>query len=325
MRFQNIVVQPKAKKLLQQGLQSGKISHAYIFSGPAGTGKRDMALALAQSLFCINRTNDACGQCLECRKMQSGNHPGLHWVKPDGASIKIEQIRQLQQMFLYRHSEREQHVYIIEEADKMTVQAANSLLKFFEEPQPGIMGILLTENGQALLPTIRSRAQYIPFNIIPPQEMESVLRAEGYPLPLVRAAVHLRFGLQAARELLQNEAFAEMRNVVIQLGKETMVGFAPGSIAAQRLFHQSQPSGQMELFIDLFTLFLKDFVYIRYALDEMLIFYDQREWMEKWSLSRPLTYWVSCIDFAVKTRQRLRQNAQPQLALERLMYQIQGG
>ncbi len=85
-------------------------------------------------------------------------------VAPDGASIKIEQIRELQKEFAYRATASGTKIYMLYHADKMTVQAANSLLKFLEEPTSRVVAILITENGNALLPTIQSRAQWIQFH-----------------------------------------------------------------------------------------------------------------------------------------------------------------
>ena len=105
MSFQDIIGQDTAKQLLQGGLRRNEISHAYIFSGPPGSGQMEMAMAFVQALFCTRGGDDACGECLECRKVLHGNHPDLSTVKPDGATIKIDQIRDLQRIFSYR-SER---------------------------------------------------------------------------------------------------------------------------------------------------------------------------------------------------------------------------
>jgi DNA polymerase III subunit delta' len=177
--FQQIAGQTRAKQLLQNGLRHSKVSHAYIFAGPSGTGRKQMARTFAQALFCETMQDDACGACLSCRKVEHGNHPELFWIEPDGASIKIDQIRELQHQFAYRSAGAGTKIYVIQEADRMTVQASNSLLKFLEEPQSPAVAILITENGQALLPTIQSRAQWVAFTPMAPSDMEQVLTAEG--------------------------------------------------------------------------------------------------------------------------------------------------
>lgn len=222
MSFQHIMGQDVAKKMLQSALRNHTVNHAYVFSGPPGSGQMNMAQIFAKALFCERQTDDACGECLSCRKVEHGNHPDLHIVEPDGATIKIDQIRGLQRIFSYKSESSNPKVYIIRQADTMTVQAANSLLKFLEEPQIPVVGILISENGQALLPTIQSRTQQIPFHALQPEVMMQALIGEGYTAGLVRSVVHIASGLESCREILQQNWFAEIRNVVLQLVKESM-------------------------------------------------------------------------------------------------------
>lgn len=163
MSLEQITGQWKAQKILKHALESGKISHAYLFNGPSGTGRVAMAREFAKALFCTEDGADACGECLECRKFKHGNQTDLTIIVPDGQSIKIDQIRELQKDLSYRNSGMKRKIYMIEQADKMTLQAANSLLKFLEEPLSPVVAILITDNGQAVLPTIRSRTQWVPF------------------------------------------------------------------------------------------------------------------------------------------------------------------
>ena len=116
MRISDITGQPKAVKLLQAAIRTGNVSHAYLFGGPAGTGRKQAALAFAQALFCTSGGPDACGECLACRKIEHGNEPDLHLVEPDGAAIKIDQIRGLQRDMSYRSAEAKRKVYIMEQA-----------------------------------------------------------------------------------------------------------------------------------------------------------------------------------------------------------------
>lgn len=99
MSFQQIMGQQSAKQMLQSSLRRKAISHAYLFSGPAGSGQRKTAITFAKAIFCTELEDDACGQCLECRKVDHGNHPDLTMLAPDGNNIKIDQIRDLQRIF----------------------------------------------------------------------------------------------------------------------------------------------------------------------------------------------------------------------------------
>lgn len=205
MSFHELLGQEDAKRLLQNALRKDAVSHAYLFTGPAGSGQVKMALTFAQAIFCTASKDDACGECLECRKVEHGNHPDLTLLRPDGSSIKIDQIRELQRVFSYRSEGINPKVYIIEGADKMTVQAANSLLKFLEEPPAPAVGILISDNSSSLLPTIQSRTQRIPFSPLHPDIMLQALSGEGVPVPLARCAVSLTAGLDGCRELFGTE------------------------------------------------------------------------------------------------------------------------
>ncbi|TDF91614.1 DNA polymerase III subunit delta' [Paenibacillus piri] len=324
MSFQSIPGQDRVKRILQNSLRTDKVSHAYIFTGPAGTGRRQVALAFAQALYCQVLPDDACGECLDCRKVEHGNHPDLHWVKPDGASIKIEQIRELQKQFSYRAGSSGLKMYVLEDADKMTVQAANSLLKFLEEPTSRVVAVLITDNGQALLPTIRSRAQWVPFAPLSRQTMVAALQAEGHPSVLIQPAVRLAAGTAAARELIQGNGFAEIRNLVIQLTKESLTRLPAAMLTAQQKLAKSELSDQLPMFMDMLILWLKDMVRLNLGDRNDLVYADQSDWMAGQSLSYDMKHWVHCLDQAIELKKRLRFHANPQLVLEKMLMQLKG-
>jgi len=324
MSFQAIPGQAAAKRLLQNGLRQDKLSHAYIFSGPVGTGRSEMALALAKAVYCKNGIDDACGECLECRKVEHRNHPDLHVVEPEGASIKIEQIRELQKEFAYRATASGTKIYVLHRAEKMTVQAANSLLKFLEEPTSKVIAILITENGNALLPTIQSRAQWINFTPLPREEMVLALLQEGHPAALVQPAVHLTAGLQAARELIAANWFAEMRSVVLQLAKETLTRFPSSIITIQHKIVRTELADHMASLFDLLMLWFKDMVQLRLERRDKLVYNDQLDWMSSLAFSRDVADWVRMMEQAVDLQKRLRFNANSQLVIEKMLVEMQG-
>ncbi|OVE62162.1 DNA polymerase III subunit delta', partial [Chryseobacterium mucoviscidosis] len=121
--------------------------------GRKGTGKLDAATLLAKSFFCLEDGAEPCESCRNCQRIESGNHPDVHVVHPDGLSIKKGQIQALQEEFSKTGLESHKKLYIISHADQMTVNAANSLLKFLEEPSSDTIAVLLTEQPQKLLDT----------------------------------------------------------------------------------------------------------------------------------------------------------------------------
>ena len=149
---------------LYHAIASNRIAGAYLFVGVANVGKETVALHFAKSINCLTSGERACGTCLSCRKADDGNHPDLQIIRPSGAWIKIDQIRELQKRIIYRPLEGVRKVYILTEAEQMNLEAANCLLKTLEEPPAESVLILLTTNLDALLPTIRSRCQIIPFH-----------------------------------------------------------------------------------------------------------------------------------------------------------------
>lgn len=161
---------------LQNAVTSERVAGAYLFSGEQGIGKETVAFYFANLILCENSTDvTPCGECRACRKIKNGNHPDLRIVRPDGAQIKIDQMRNIQQQIVYQPLEGPRKIYIIANAEKMNDSAANSLLKTLEEPPAASTIILLTENLKTILPTIRSRCQILPFHPMPTDELTKAL------------------------------------------------------------------------------------------------------------------------------------------------------
>ncbi|WP_025680819.1 DNA polymerase III subunit delta' [Paenibacillus massiliensis] len=319
MSFQDIIGQELPKSMLQHALRKGAVSHAYLFHGPAGSGQLQMAMAFAKALFCERLSDDACGECLECRKVEHGNHPDLHIIAPDGNSIKIDQVRELQRSFSYRSESKHPKVYIIQQADLLTTQAANSLLKFLEEPQLPTVGILLTDNGQAVLPTLHSRTQHVPFSALNPELMQQILTGEGYSASLVRCAVHIASGLETSREILQQNWFAEIRNVMLQLVKESLSRGSSSVILAQQKVFKAGLGEHLDILFHLFHLQFKDMLHFQYGRHDSIVFIDQLEMISKLAITRSTEQWVSYMDLAAECRRKLRFNVNGQLCVEQLM------
>lgn len=175
--FQQLIGQERAKTILRHSLERGRISHAYLFVGPSGTGKRTLALAFAAALNCL-ADQRPCGSCRNCRRIDEGNHPDVTVLEPEGRSFKIDQIRQVQQLISLKPYEARSKIFILDGAEALTEQAANSLLKTLEEPPPYSVLILLADDS-ALLPTITSRCTLVHFQPLPQETVEEYLRQRG--------------------------------------------------------------------------------------------------------------------------------------------------
>jgi len=155
--------QPIAYKILKMSAKKDKISHAYLLELNGYSSGLDFAMSFAKFLLCPkNKTNNEnCGKCTQCQTIDSGNHLEIKIIEPDGQWIKKEQIIDLQQEFNKKAVVGDKKIYIINGAEKLNSSSANSMLKFLEEPAPGITAILLTENANAVMETIFSRCQTI--------------------------------------------------------------------------------------------------------------------------------------------------------------------
>jgi len=184
--FRDLVDQDHAVLLLRMAIRTGKVSHAYLFVGPPGVGRFDTALAFAQLLNCERSGTDACGTCRACTMIASGQHPDVRVVDleqgkvldPEDTTktgIGIKQVLALRREVVYPPFEGRWKVYIFANAETLTTEAANSLLKALEEPPPRVVIVLIAESTIPLLPTVVSRCQLVRFSLIPAPAVERAL------------------------------------------------------------------------------------------------------------------------------------------------------
>jgi DNA polymerase-3 subunit delta' len=196
MSFAKLVGNQRNKEILQRLLKNGRINSTLIFAGPDGVGKRQFALAYAKAANCQKAhagdyAPDGCDNCSVCRRIDSGNYGDVTVIRPDGQFIKIGQTREIAEEVYFRPREGRQRFFIINEADRLREEAANSLLKTLEEPPSTSTIILLTARPDALLLTVRSRAQRLNFAPLSVAEMEKYL-TENFPRPAADTALLAR-------------------------------------------------------------------------------------------------------------------------------------
>ena len=163
LSFDHIRGHERVLLVIKRILASDRLSHAYLFTGPDGIGKRLVAGAFAKTLLCSSGGTESCDRCASCTQADAGNHPDLHAVSPDKAAISIESIRELQQGLSRTSFAGRYKVCIVDDADTMTDAAQNAFLKTLEEPTPDTILFLITGKQYSLLPTIRSRCQQLAF------------------------------------------------------------------------------------------------------------------------------------------------------------------
>ena len=150
--------------LLEKAARENRLAHLLLFHGGSALHQREVALRLAQILNCSQPTPEGpCQECYACHKIISGNHPDVLWLKPLKTTIGIEQVLAWQQKVYLKHYEGNYKVFVIEQADAVTLPAANALLKVIEEPPERTVIMLCAQNAEGILPTIQSRAQLVYF------------------------------------------------------------------------------------------------------------------------------------------------------------------
>lgn len=177
MPFEKIVGNEKIKQLLKDTIASNNILHSYMFIGEDGIGKRILAKEFAKMVLCesSDNHNKPCEICKSCLEFYNDNNPDFIEIEPDGNSIKIDQIREVQNKIIEKPIISNKKVYIINDSDKMTKEAQNCLLKTLEEPPEFIVIILITSNENLMLNTIKSRCTKINFNRLTNEDIINLL------------------------------------------------------------------------------------------------------------------------------------------------------
>jgi len=181
MPFKDVKGQEEAKEFFQKAISKNRLGFFYIFAGPDGVGKGLFAKELAKALFCKRGPLDNCSTCRTCLRIDSGTHTDVNWldVRESREQVSVEETRPLQDALYLKPAEGPYKVAIIRQADRLSIAAANSLLKTLEEPPPGALLILLVVAPEALPATVRSRGQVVRFYPLPLDVVKKMLIGRG--------------------------------------------------------------------------------------------------------------------------------------------------
>lgn len=179
MSFENIIGNEKNKELLKNTIETESIAHSYMFVGQDGIGKQKFAVSFAKMILCLSQNKEECNNCDSCIKFNSGNHPDYVKIEPDGNSIKISQMREMQEYIYQKPILSNKKVFIINDAEKMTQEAQNSLLKTLEEPPEYVTIILIVSNENMMLNTIKSRCLRLYFKNISDEDMMKYIKSNN--------------------------------------------------------------------------------------------------------------------------------------------------
>lgn len=221
--FKDVVGHKDILKYISSAVENNRVSHAYILNGERGSGKKMLANLFAMTLLCETGDNEPCGKCHSCKQAESGNHPDIIRVtheKPN--SISVDDIRtQVNNTVDIKPYQGPYKVYIIPQADMMTPQAQNAILKTIEEPPSYAVFLLLTENAETLLPTINSRCVMLKLRNIKDRLIKKYLM-ENLEIPDYKADMCTAFAqgnMGRAIMLANSDHFNEIREEAVQLLK----------------------------------------------------------------------------------------------------------
>lgn len=193
--FEGILGQPQVREFLRTSVANGRVTHAYLFTGPAGSNKTMAAYALAQALLCPKGPHGPrggqCGACDTCGRVMRKKHPDVRYFAPEGAGgYLVDQIRDIAADTALAPIQADKKIYILDRVDLLGTQAANAFLKTLEEPPSDVVLILLGRTRESVLPTIVSRCQVVPFRHIPASEAAGILAQNtGASLEKARIAI----------------------------------------------------------------------------------------------------------------------------------------
>jgi DNA polymerase-3 subunit delta' len=321
-------LQPIVLTMMKNSILKNRVAHAYLFEGMHGTGKQETAMLLAKSLLCETPVEgyQPCEHCVNCKRINNGNHPDVHIIKPDGLSIKKQQIKELQEEFSKKAVEAAKKIYIIIHADKMSTSASNSLLKFLEEPSAETVAFLLTEQIQQILPTILSRCQTLSFKQLLPNIMAKRLVANGVEPENALLLAHLTNSLEEAIALNVDDWFAQAQKIVLKLYEVLKKSSLEAMVQLQTEWNQHfKDKEQIDRGLDLLLLIFKDLLYIQLEKEEQVVFKKELDRLKQSALkvsSRRLAEQMSAI---LEAKKMLQANMNIQLLMEQLVLNLQEG
>jgi DNA polymerase-3 subunit delta' len=322
MKWTDIIGHKDHVAMLRHMESSNRMPHAILFAGPNGIGKSMVAKVLGAALLCSSREERPCGICHSCQQMSYGSHPDFGLIAPDGANIKIEQIRTLQQEVSMAPYISRRRVCIIDGAELMTTQAANSLLKVLEDPPGESVFILIASNRQMLLSTIISRCMVISFQPLADDVLAQALMAKGHLSEPSEVAARLSGGrLGIALTMLEPEGFA-LRNQALEI-MEIVVEAKMEIIWHTATLLEKMERNEILQIIIYITYILRDILLLVTGQGRQLLFNidiaeELGELADKWN-EKQLVKAIRAVEAA---RRALHANANTRLTSEALLIKI---
>lgn len=324
--FQDIIGQEQIKEHLQNAIETDKVSHAYIISGERSSGKEFVAKIFAMTLQCERGGTEPCGECHSCKQAMSRNQPDIIFVtheKPN--SVGVEDIRnQINNDIGIKPYSSPRKIYIMNEGEKMTVQAQNALLKTLEEPPEYAVILILTTNVDAFLPTILSRCVVLNMKPVPDEKVKQYLMSELH-VPDYKANICVAFArgnIGKAKLLASSEEFEKVKEEAITLVK--YINDMETSEIVKAIKKISEYKLDVNDYLDILSVWYRDVLLYKATKDvNSLIFRD--ELMQITKVADRSTYEgiETIVNALEQAKRRLQANVNFDLTMELLLLTIQ--
>ena len=323
--FRDIIGQEQIKEHLQSAIAAGKISHAYIINGEKASGKEFIARVFAMTLQCERGETEPCGQCRSCRQALSDNQPDIiHVVHEKPATISVEDIRsQINSDVGIKPYSGPKKIYIVSEAEKMTVQAQNALLKTLEEPPEYAVILLLAGNVNGLLPTIVSRCVVLTMKPVSDELIKKYLM-EQLKVPDYKAEVCAAFArgnMGKAKALAASEDFEKVKSEAVSLLKYARDMELWEIIAAIKKITEYKM--EVNDYLDIMAVWYRDVLLFKATNDvNHLVFKEEIQALRTAAGRSSYEGIESVLEALEKAQNRLNANVNFELTMELLMMEI---
>jgi DNA polymerase-3 subunit delta' len=320
--FKDIIGHERIKEHLQKAIESNHVSHAYILTGEAGMGRKSLANAFAMTLLCEKGKSEPCMVCHACRQVMSGNHPDLIYLSHEKpGSMGVDDIReQVHDTIMIRPYSSYYKIYIVDEAEKMTVQAQNALLKTIEEPPAYAVIMLLTTNQEAFLPTVLSRCVQLKLKPLQDSVVTSYLTGSS-GIAGSKAEIYAAFArgnLGRAIYLASSEEFQLMYKELIHMLKH----MKDMDIAELLFYIKKMKDENLDIddCLDFMQMWYRDVLMFKVTQDiNLLVFREEYNTMKEMSAASAYDGVEMILQAIDKARIRLDANVNMELAMELML------
>ena len=321
MGFGDLLIPHRVRQTLFAAVKALRLPPAYLFVGPAGIGKRATALTLAKALNCLGASDDACDHCTVCLRIDRHLHPDIHVVEPQGQVIKIDQIRQLQEVLTLQAYEARVKVAILDDTGQLSLEAANSLLKILEEPPARTLFIMLSQQLGSLPATLISRAQILRFGLLAHDQLVAFLRQHAYDASTAERTAQLNGGRPGAALTCDLTLVLERRSEALDMLTQALAGDPRVLLlTAEQL---AKRKGDHQLLCAMLLSLIRDLTVIRAGgHDAQLMHRDLRDTLAPLGVSIPIATLWEMFEIVHSTQGAIAHNVNPQLAFEVMLFKI---